>query len=447
MNALSRRRFLHLTGLAGAGLLAGGCGSPRGAAAAAQVAEITQAAYDGPPVTLNFWNGFTGGDGPVFLELLARFNGEHPNIRVEMNTVRWREYYQTVPSAVSAGSGPDIGIMHLDQIGTSAARGVITPLDDVAEVLGLDEAEFTPNVWQAGVYQDRRYGIPLDVHPLGMYYNRTLMEQAGLDPDSPPQTLQEYTDALNALQEAGIFGQWVSPFPFTGLLVFHSLLHQFGGRLYSEDGATATWDSEAGVAAMEWMTGLIEDGHSPPDIGSDGEETAFQNGENAFHWTGIWQTTNYPQIPDFDWGVAPLPVIGEQAAVWGNSHNFVIMNQRDDEQRRQAAATFISWISDESAAWAAAGQVPARTPVRESQEFQALEAQATIGTQIDDVAFVPAIPGIGDAQVILEEGVQEGVLRLRSPDEALRVSAERATDILQRNASRFGAQPAVQERP
>jgi multiple sugar transport system substrate-binding protein len=195
---------------------------------------------------------------------------------------------------------------------------------------------------------------------------------------------------------------------------------------------------------MEWMVGLIDDGHSPPDIAQDGEETAFQTGQNAFNWTGIWQVSAYSQLPDFDWGVAPLPTIGEQPSAWGNSHNFVIMNNQDaDPGRRQAAATFISWVSQESAAWAEAGQVPARTPIRESQEFQDLEAQATIGTQIGDVAFVPAVPGIGDAQILLEQGVQQGILRLSSPADALRDSAASATQVLEANARRFGAQPRV----
>jgi multiple sugar transport system substrate-binding protein len=447
VSALSRRRFLQLTGAAGAGLLVGGCGPQDGAAEAAAAApQITRAGYEGPPVTLEFWSGFTGGDGPVFLELLDRFNREHENITVDMNIIRWREFYQVVPSAVATGSGPDFGVMHLDQVGTAAARGVITPLEDIADVLGLDETDFPENVWRAGVFQDRRYGIPLDVHPLGMYYNRGLLAEHGLDPENPPQRAEEYMEALAALKEAGIQGQWVSPFPFTGQLVFHSLLHQFGGRLYNEEGTRAVWDSDAGVAAMEWMVGLIEQGYSPPDIGQDAEETAFQNGQSAFNWTGIWQVMAYSELPELDWGVAPLPVIGEQAAVWGNSHNLVLMNQEADEGRRQAMATFIDWLSRESAAWAEAGQVPARNSVRQSEEFQQLEAQAAMGTQIEDVAFVPAIPGIGDAQVLLEEGVQEGILRLSTPAEALRTSAASATQILEANARRFDAQPPVQGR-
>ena len=85
--------------------------------------------------------------------------------------MEWAQYYQRMPAAVTAGKGPDVGAMHLDQLATNAARKVIVPLDDLAKSLGLAESDFTPAVWQAGIYKDKRYGIPLDVHSLAMYYN------------------------------------------------------------------------------------------------------------------------------------------------------------------------------------------------------------------------------------------------------------------------------------
>ena len=101
-----------------------------------------------------------------------------------MNTLQWADYYATLPAAVTAGKGPDIGIMHVDSVPTNAARRVIQPLDDVATALKLSEADFASVPWQAGLYKEQRYAIPLDVHPLGFFYNKAVMEKAGLDPRS-----------------------------------------------------------------------------------------------------------------------------------------------------------------------------------------------------------------------------------------------------------------------
>ena len=249
---LTRQDFLLLSAGAGAGLALAGYG---GSQSDLEKAGTGGKSYNGPKVSLAFWNGFTGGDGPYMQDLVDEFNSQEKNINVSMNTVEWETYYQKVPSAVQSGKGPDLGIMHIDQLPTNAARGVILALDDVASALKLKESDFVPVVWNAGVYNGKRYGIPLDIHPLGLYYNKSLMEDAGLDPDSPPQTEDDYMAALEDLKGAGIEGHWMSPFLFTGGLTFQALLYQFGGQLYNEDATEATFNSDAGVSALPgWST-------------------------------------------------------------------------------------------------------------------------------------------------------------------------------------------------
>src|SRR3954454_22446777 len=86
--------------------------------------------YTGPKVSLNLWNGFTGGDGDIFKKLVDQFNGEHTNIAITVATYKWEDYYAKLPGAVSSGNGPDIAVMHIDMLATFAARKVLQPLDD-----------------------------------------------------------------------------------------------------------------------------------------------------------------------------------------------------------------------------------------------------------------------------------------------------------------------------
>jgi multiple sugar transport system substrate-binding protein len=442
LRGLSRREFLALGVGAGAGLVLSGCGGgPENNPAVSGGGGDGGSTYDGPRVELAFWNGFTGGDGPFMRQLVERFSSEHENIQVSMNTVEWEDYYQQVPAAVRSGEGPDVGIMHSDQLGTNAARGVILQLDDVADALGLAEDDFAPEVWNAGIYDDVRYGIPLDVHPLGLYYNKSVLEEAGLDPESPPRNMEDYMAALEELKGSGIRGHWVSPFPFTGTLTFESLLWQFGGDLYNEEVNRATFNSDAGVEALTWMVDLVREEHSPRDVAQDAEFVAFQNGENAFMWNGIWNINPLNEVEGLDWGVAPVARIGSEDAVWAGSHNFVIMNKpSQDENKIQASRVFINWISQQSGAWAEAGQVPARASVRESEEFQSLEEQSALAEQLPYVNFVPAVPGIGDVQpTTFDQAVNEAVLLRKEPRVALDEAAERADRLLEENRERYQA--------
>ena len=445
MNTLNRRTALGLgLGAATAAALAacgggdsgdsgdsGGSGGPAGGSGGKE--------YTGPKVDLAMWTGFTGGDGDIMRKLVEQFNGEHGNIAVAMSVYKWEEYYQKLPAAVSSGVGPDIAVMHVDSLATNAARNVIIPLDDVASALELDEADFNPVVWQAGVYNDKRFGIPLDMHPLGFYYNKTVMSQAGLDPNKPPQTKDEYTAALQQLKGAGVQGHWMTPFPFTGSQQFQTLLWQHGGQLFNDDGTEAEYNSDAGVDALSWMVSLVSDGHSPRDVGQDADVIALKNGKTAFNWNGIWLINDLKKASGLEWGVAPLPQIGTERAAWAGSHNFAITRQRRADQNKiDASKAFINWLSQRSLDWAAGGQIPARKSVREEPGFAELTEVATFAEQLDYLHFPPSVPGIGDAMKTVETAVNEAVLGKKQPKQALDDAAATAAKILEENRKKYG---------
>lgn len=440
--ALSRRRFITLAAVsASAGALSacGGGGSPRDklAPAGAASGDGGRGGYDGPAVQLAFWNGFTGGDGPMMKKLVDQFSSEHKNIAVTMTTMQWEDYYAKLPSAVTSGKGPDIGIMHVDSVATNAARNVIQPLDDVAQALDLKESDFAPVPWKAGIYNDKRYSIPLDVHPLGFYYNKDVMKKAGLDPEKPPTNNAEYMSALEELKKAGVQGHWATPFPFTGSMTLQSLIWQFGGTLFNDDGTQVTWAEEPAVTALTWYTDLIKKGYSPAKVAQDADYIGFKNGKNAFNWNGIWQVNDLKQSK-IDWGVAALPDIGGTKAAWAGSHQFVLpVQKQSDGNKASASRVFVNWISEKSLAWAKAGQVPARNSVRESADFKALKEQSELATQVDDLRFPPTVPGIGDCFAEFEKAFNKALLSGTDPAKALQDSSVRAQKILEANAKKY----------
>jgi len=439
---VTRQEFLLMSAGAGAGFVLAGCGgAPEDNPAVQQQAGAGSGEeYKGPKVDLSFWNGFTGGDGPYMRKLVEEFSSQHDNINVTMNTVVWASYYQKVPAAVSSGEGPDVGIMHIDTVATNAARAVILPLDDVTKALKLKESDFVPVVWNAGIYEGKRYGIPLDVHPFGDFYNKDVMKKGGLDPNEPPETKDDFMGALEQLKSEGVQGFWVPTVPPGSTWLFEAMLWQYGGDLYNEDVTKAAWNSDAGVDALTWLIDLIKNGYSPENVGDGADLVAFQNGNNAFYWSGIWNI-NPLRAAGVNYGAVPLPQIGSQKATWANSHNFVIMNKRGQDPNKIAASkVFINWISTHSAEWAKAGQVPARNSVRESSTFQDLEFQSNLAEQLPYVRFPPSVPGIGDVQLTaLDPAVNEALLLKKDPKTALDESASQANQLLKENRQKYQA--------
>lgn len=437
--AISRRRLLGL----GLGL---GAAATLGVAACGNDDDKTSGGsgnggkdYTGPKVSLNLWNGFTGGDGDIFKKLVEQFNSEHANIAVAVATYKWEDYYTKLPGAVSSGNGPDIAVMHIDMLATFAARKVIAPIDDVASALGLTEADFAPTVWKGGLYQSKRYGIPLDMHPVGMYYNKTLFQQAGLDPAKPPTNRAEFEAALTELKKSGIQGFWVSPFQFTGGMAAYSLVHQFGGALYNADATAATFNSDQAIEAVNWLAKMISDGHSPANVGQDADYLSLKSNKNAFNINGIWQVNDLKKSPDVQWGVAAVPQIGAKKAVWANSHNFTIVQQKSVDANKVAGAkVFINWLSQHSLDWAAGAQVPARQSVLTDPKFTSLTEINTLAAELPDAVFPPALPGIGEATGLFYTAFEEVILGKKSAKQALDDGVSKANKLLEDNRKKYG---------
>jgi multiple sugar transport system substrate-binding protein len=417
-----------------AGLLAlTACGGGQGAGPQqAESADFT-GEYDGPAVTLSYWNGFTGGDGPFMEDLVKTFMDEHDNIKIESNTIQWADFYQRVPAAVQAGKGPDVGVMHLDQLATHAARNIIVPLDDLADGIGISEEDYTPEIWAAGIYKDKRYGIPLDVHSLAMYYNKEHFEKAGIT--EPPTDEASFMDALDKLKKAGYDQPFWMPTLWPAHLIWLSLMWQQGEEPYG-DGTEAAYDSEAGVNALEWQRSIVEDGYSPDNVAIDTQYVAFKNGDTSITWDGIWQINDL-EANKVDYGIAPLPTIFDEQAQWANSHHFFISTQgAKDENKLAASQVFIAWMSEHSSDWAGSAMIPARLSEREgAAEFP----QAPIVDVIDNMHFLPPVPGLGGVQAeSLEPAVANGVLGKEGPADTLGAAAKKATELMERNRESFG---------
>lgn len=431
------RRALATTVVVGLGIALSACSSSGGGGDAASVGA---GEYDGPKVTISFWNGWTGGAAPVLVpKLIEKFNSEHENIVVKNVPQEWGDIAAKMPLAVKAGKGPDVAVGHGDDVATYAAQGLLLKADDIVDSLGYTADDFPAGLLDNGNYQDSQYAIPWSVTPLGLYINKDVLAQAGLDPETVPTDQESYLAALDALKAAGIQGEWVDGYVFTGTFEFESLLWQFGGDLFNEDVTEATFNSEAGVKALTWMTDLVKNGYSPANVAQDGNINALVGSKTAFNWNGVWQTTN-EALGQVDWTAVPVPQIGTEKAVWSSSTHWMFMNNKgQDANKTSAAATFVSWMNENSAGWAETGELPASNEVREDPAL--LENYPNLAPFLEELEYAhyeTVSPGITNAMATVTTAVNEAVLGKKSPKEALDDAAAKATQLLEQNASQYG---------
>lgn len=417
-------------------------------AATEPVATLPPAATAGPIATavpsdcgtvqLQYWNPFTGPDGPFMGQMVDAFNAEHPEIQVTMTSQG--EYYTQLTTAAAADTLPDVAIVHADQVATQAFRHVLRPIDELVSSAGIDGNDFPEAVWAAGEVAGQRYSIPLDIHPMTMFYNADLLNAAGLT--AAPTTGEEFAAAAAAMTSGDNKG-----FDITGGFpvqqIFQQLLHQFGGNEFNAEGTEATWNSEAGVQAMQWMLDA-QTNWSEPNLEVDAELNAFKAGTVGMIWNGIWQTTNVTgEGVEFKGMATAVPQIGPNPATWAGSHQFTLPTHGTIDPCKDAAAgIFIKYMLDNSVTWAKAGQIPASKSVRASEAFMAVEPQASIAPSIENAIFPPAVPGITDAFGPLGEAVGSLMNGTATDIQAtLDDSVTRANEILTQNRDTYGETP------
>ncbi|WP_158867453.1 ABC transporter substrate-binding protein [Leifsonia sp. AG29] len=420
----------------GLGLALTACGSSAGSAGA----EVSSGDYKGPNVTISFWNGWTGGAAPVLVpKLIDKFNSEHKNIVVKDVPMQWADIAQKMPLAVKAGKGPDVAVGHGDDIATYAAQGLVLKADDIVKALGYKASDFPAGLLDAGKYNGGQYAVPWSVTPLGLYVNNDVLKAAGVDPASIPADKASYTAALDKLKAAGVQGEWVDGFVFTGTFEFQSLLWQYGGDLFNKDVSEATFNSDAGVKALTWMTDLIKNGYSPKDVAQDGNINALIAGKTAFNWNGVWQTTN-TAFDKLNWTAVAVPQIGDQKAVWSSSTHWMFMNNKgQDKNKTAAAATFVKWMNDHSADWPQTGELPAKNSVREDPKL--VQTYPRLKPFLDELQYAhyeTTAPGITTVEATITTAVNEAVTGKKSPKQALDDAVQKANTLLKQNKQKYG---------
>jgi multiple sugar transport system substrate-binding protein len=341
-------------------------------------------------IVLTFWNLFTGPDGQYMDEIINKFNRESQGkVRVESKVLAYSEYYSKIIPSVAKGVGPDLGIMHISKI--PIYKDILVPVDNLVSEMGLSEKDFLESIWKSGIIGNARYAIPLDIHCLGLYYNVDILKENGFE--NPPANFDDFIDiskkCTSDTDGDGIIDQWGIAMSSEQSALYWSLLYQFGGEAFSEDGKIPMFNSNEGIEALQLLYDFIYKYKiAPIDLYPYEEMTLFKNSKAAFYINGTWVLSELENQQNLNFETAPLPVFGKYSAVWANSHNFVLFkNGNESEKKREEIKKFISYVLNNSLEWAKAGQIPALNIVRNSRDFCNLKRLSGFISQKDYFVF------------------------------------------------------------
>ena len=150
-------------------------------------------------VTLQFWGVFDNHN--AFDKVITDFKIQNPNIDVKYQMFTFEQYEQGFVNALAAGTGPDILMIHNTWLPKHGDKLAPLPADvpDSKNQFTLQDFkdQFVDVAYQDLVYNNQIYGLPLYADTLGLYYNKDLLNSAGIT--RPPQTWEEVNAAVQLL--------------------------------------------------------------------------------------------------------------------------------------------------------------------------------------------------------------------------------------------------------
>jgi len=378
-SSVLRRAIIGATSLAAISVLVAGCS---GAPAAGPSEAYTPPDKDlQAEITYAFWDA-TQQD--AIQANVDAFNEEYPNITVNLDVTPWEGYWTKVQTQATSDTLPDLFWLNGPNFQLYASNGKVEPITSLVDGDYIDPANYPEALVDLYNLEGTQYGVPKDFDTIGLWCNKDLFAEAGVDLPTDDWTWDDLAENAGAISEKlkskGIYGVAAG---MDGQTTYYNTIFQAGGEVVSEDGKTSGYDEAATQEGLQVWADLIESGASPsiPQLTDTPADQWFTSGKVAMLYGGSWArgAIGASGIKD-SVDVAPLPQGKEQATVIHGVSNVVAAASKN----KQAAQALQAYLASEEA--------------QKQQGDMGAVIPAFTGTQ---AAFAESYPGV-NLQVFLD---------------------------------------------
>jgi multiple sugar transport system substrate-binding protein len=241
--------------------------------------------------------------------------------------------------AAQQGVSPDVLIVDNPVVSTLASAGVLTTTDQSH----LDTSAIESNLLAAGQLGGKTYGIPIGANTLALYYNKTILQAAGVDPG----TVTDWASLTAALGKVKAIGKRGITFSAIGT---EEGSFQFEPWFWGAGANLTNLASSQADAALSLWTGWVKNGYAPNSVISDTQTTSWQEfaaGQTAFSENGTWQLAN-AQKAGFPYGIINIPAQNGGAAPTPTGGEFVTVPVQSDTSRYAVAEKLVTCLTSAS---------------------------------------------------------------------------------------------------
>jgi len=384
-------------------------------------------ASGGSTTTYTWWDPYPQHDASSDWEARVQQCGEDAGVTLQRTAYDTTALTNQALLSAQEGTSPDVILLDNPAVSTLADTGMLTTMDE----FGLDTADVDENLLDAGVVDGETYGIPIGANTLALYYNKDILDAAGVD----PSTITDWaslTAALEAVTGAGHKG-----ITFAGIGTEEGSF-QFLPWFWGAGADLTQLDSPEAVAALELWKGWLDAGYAPNSVIQNSQNTTweeFLTGDFAFVENGTWQVnsaaeadfeTGVIQLPAQDGGVAPAPTGGE----------FIVAPVQSDEGRYDVTRQIVECMTTPEGFVETANTFAYYVPPTEAGQEQLLTEKPELETWVEAVRSAKGrtSDNLGTDYPMISESlwtaVQNALSGAQTPQEALataQADAEAAT--------------------
>ncbi|UPM55055.1 ABC transporter substrate-binding protein [Gottfriedia acidiceleris] len=353
-------------------------------------------------VKISFINGFTGGDGVYMKKITDAFNASQDKYVV--TELQEKDHYTKFKSG-----DYDLVVIHGNNLKTYKQDGLIQDIKPVLDKAGIKETDFHKAGMDIVKIDGEITAVPLDIHPLTMFYNKELVKEA-------PKTYEDLLK-INKTLQAENKDLYALGVPASGLVEFYMHMIAVQNGIELKDGNHLNFaQSKYADALMKFHDMVWQDKVSPPGLGLDGEFQTFMKEakggkayQTAVALTGPWFYGAAKEKYGENLGVAPIPQIGTKLAAYGNAHTIALSSKVKDKKVLNGISEYLKFMftPENLIHWAEGGQAPVHLATLEKIKAEPDKYQIAYqnSQQFDHYVSPPAVYQFGEQMRYMNETV------------------------------------------
>lgn len=275
----NRRSLLGMTAAAAAGIALGGCGDDGDTSSSSKKIRWWHIANTDPMMS-------------EWAKMARQFEAAHPGVTIEITPLENEAFKTKLTTVIQAGDPPDI--FHTWGGGVLAQQADAGMVKDLTDGVGAWRDTLIPTALDSYTVDQKTYASPVDTGMVGFWYNKELLERAGLS--APPATWSEYLDAVRKLKAAKITPialagkeKWPGHYYWAYLAMRVAGLDALRQAAVDKNFNTPDFIAAGArlselVALQPFQTGFLAAGYST----ADGQAATVGNGKAAMELMGQW---------------------------------------------------------------------------------------------------------------------------------------------------------------